>query len=77
VPEPRGHNGHARRSLAFAPVRSVVRMTCKQALSANGCELARTLLPLAMQKVVGSNPIIRSSKPCKWAWFVVPFVNAT
>jgi hypothetical protein len=37
-------------------------MTCKSGLLANGRERARTLLPLAMQKVVGSNAIIRSGK---------------
>jgi hypothetical protein len=58
--EPRGHNGHGRGSLAFAPVRSVVRMTCKPGLSANGSEQVRTLLPLAMQKVEGSSPFVRS-----------------
>jgi hypothetical protein len=58
----RGHNGHVRGSFAFAPVRSVVRMTCKQGLSANGRERVRTLPTLAMQKVVGSSPIIRFTK---------------
>jgi hypothetical protein len=46
-------------------------MTCKQGLSANWCERARTLRTLAMQKVVGSNPIIRSENTCKTAGSVV------
>ena len=68
---PRGHNGHARGSFGFARVRSRRRMTCKCWFLANGRERARTLLPLAMQKVVGSNPIIRSGSPCKTARSVV------
>ena len=59
----RGHNGHASRSFGFARVRSHLRMTCKYGLSANGRERARTLPTLAMQKVVGSSPIIRFKKP--------------
>ncbi|MGZ8741179.1 MAG: hypothetical protein ACXWZ8_11340, partial [Gaiellaceae bacterium] len=40
-------------------------MTCNERVSANRCERARTLRTLAMQKVVGSNPIIRSYNPRK------------
>ena len=55
----RGHDGHARGSFGFARVRLAVRMTCNYGVSANSSERARTLLTLAMQKVVGSSPIIR------------------
>jgi hypothetical protein len=61
----RGHNGHTRGSFGFARVRSHHRITSKCGLSTNGRERARTLLPLAMQKVVGSSPIIRSESSCK------------
>lgn len=37
-------------------------MTCKYGLSANGRERARTLPKLAMQKVVGTSPIIRFAR---------------
>jgi len=51
-------------------------MTRKSGLSANGRERARTLLPFAMQKVVGSSPIIRSESACKYAIFVVAEDNS-
>ncbi len=35
-------------------------MICKFGLSVNGRERARTLRTLAMQKAVGSSPIVRS-----------------
>jgi hypothetical protein len=38
----RCHNGHTRRSLGFARVRSILRMLCKLVVSANGSERART-----------------------------------
>jgi hypothetical protein len=54
----RGKDGKARRSLGFARVRSRIGDRCNQAVLANGRE---RLLALAMQKVEGSSPIIRSS----------------
>lgn len=39
-------------------------MTCKYGPLANGRERERTLPTLAMQKAVGSSPIIRFKNPC-------------
>ncbi|SRR6266545_3042635 len=54
-----GKNGKVRRSLGCGRVRSTGRRPSKQAVGANARERERTSLALAMQKVVGSSPIIR------------------
>src|SRR2546421_2020683 len=56
----RGKNGKVRRSLGFGCVRSLRQERLKQGVLANTRERLRTSRALAMQKVVGSNPIIRS-----------------
>ncbi len=75
-PGPRnGKNGKVRRSLAFGRVRLVYKNSWKSMLRANRSERARTSLALAMQKVEGSSPFIRSESSCKSPGFVVHAVN--
>jgi hypothetical protein len=59
----RGKTGKVRRSLGFGGVRSPNPDPPKHAVWAHGRERVRTSLALAMQKVVGSSPIIRFKEP--------------
>src|SRR5262249_1766752 len=62
--------------LAESGFGALTRSRCKQDVSPNSSEPARTLANLAMQKVVGSSPIIRSVSTCKSAGVVVWEANA-
>jgi hypothetical protein len=64
---------------AFARVRSCslacMETTANGRFERTGANGSERPLAFAMQKVVGSNPIIRSKKSCKGAWRVVCAVN--